>query len=106
MSATEHTSVWPANAADPNASTLLTASDMIDAGGGAALRNYISGRLAVVAREDPATPADWAAFAIAHILERTGDHIDGGVEVSASALQMTLAYVAYLETAVAAGGAA
>jgi hypothetical protein len=97
--------VWPANAADPHASTALTVADLIEAGGGAALRSYISGRLTVVAAEDASNPKAWSGFAVECLAASVGDVTDGGVEVAASSLQMALAYIDHLETMVARGGA-
>lgn len=97
--------VWPANATDPHASTALTVADLIETAGGAALRSYIAGRLTVVAAEDAANPRAWSSFAVDCLTASVGDVTDGGVEVSASSLQMALAYIAHLETMVARGGA-
>ena len=95
--------MWPANATDPNASTALTIDDLVEAGGGAALRSYISGRLTVVEAEDAANPRAWSSFAVDCLTASVGDVTDGGVEVSASSLQMALAYIDHLEAMVARG---
>jgi hypothetical protein len=97
--------VWPANATDPHASTALTVHDLIEAGGGAALRSYIAGRLTVVAARDAANPRAWSGFAVDCLTASVGDVTDGGVEVAASSLQMALAYIDHLETMVARGDA-
>ncbi|VXC48859.1 hypothetical protein [Sphingomonas sp. 8AM] len=97
--------VWPANATDPNASTALTVADLIETGGGAALRSYIASRLTAVAGEDAANPKAWSGFAVECLTVSVGDITDGGVEVAASSLQMALAYIDHLETMVARGGA-
>lgn len=97
---------WPADAHHVDGSTLLTADEIIAGGGGAALRNYVTTRLTAVAAVDVALPKRWAAFAVLHLTDRVGDATDGGVELSAASVQMILAYVAYLEEAVAQGGAA
>lgn len=97
--------VWPASAADPHATTALTVDDLVEAGGGAALRSYISGRLTVVAAEDAANPKAWSGFAVDCLTTSVGDIADGGVEVAASSLQMALAYIDHLETMVRGGDA-
>ncbi len=102
---TQPSLVWPANATDPHASTALTVADLTEAGGGAALRAYIAGRLTVVAAEDAGNPKAWSSFAVDCLTASVGDVTDGGVEVSASSLQMALAYIDHLETTVAGGGA-
>lgn len=96
--------VWPANATDPHASTALTVGDLLETGGGAALRSYIAGRLTAVAAEDASNPKAWSGFAVDCLTAKVGDIADGGVEVSASSLQMALAYIDHLETMVARGG--
>lgn len=97
---------WPGDATDPNGSTLLTADEIISAGGSAALRSYVATRLTAIALEDTSIPKSWAAFAVDHLTDRVADQTDSGVEVAAASIQMVLAYIAHLEQAVAQVGAA
>jgi hypothetical protein len=80
-----------------------TVDGLIEAGGGAALRTYIANRLAVADYAEPGTAKEWSGFAVTHLIARVGDQADQGVEVSCTSLQMGLAYIEWLEAAVAHG---
>ncbi len=98
MSAPEKPSlVWPAGTTDPDARTSLTVDDLLNGGGGAALRSYLIERFAIVELDEPGIAKAWSQFAIDHLTGRVGNESNGGVEVSTSSLQMALAYIAWLE---------
>ncbi|MDF2495064.1 hypothetical protein [Sphingomonas sp.] len=95
--------VWPADPSDPGATTNLSVEELIEHGGAPGMRRYVAGRLAIAASADPNAPLAWSRFALEHAAECVGDTTDGGVTMSAAAVQMLLAYVAYLQSAQAGG---
>ena len=91
--------VWPADPNNPDATTNLSVEELIEHGGAQTMRSYVAGRLAIAAIADPNAPLAWSRFALEHVTERVGDTTDGGVTMSAAAVQMLLAYIAYLQSA-------
>lgn len=90
--------VWPADPSNPDATTDLSVEELIEHGGAQAMRDYVAGRLAIAATADSNAPKEWSRFALEHVTERVGDTTDGGVTMSAAAVQMLLAYIAYLQS--------
>lgn len=94
-----HSLTWPARISETDAATVLDLSEFTHPGGGAAMRHYITSRLDVVAEAEPDAPREWCEEAWRSLREQVGDTITGGVQVSAAALQLGIAYAEHLEQA-------